>query len=71
MANARKCDCCGVFYDAYNVKHDRFRPSGFIPINIDSDGQCFNNAGVDVCPECVKPILDIMAKVADMVGGKK
>lgn len=68
MAAARQCDCCKAFYKDYNTKQNRFKISGFIPINIDSDGQYWENGKVDLCPKCVEPLHDILEKVKENVG---
>ena len=70
MANARKCDCCGNLYEAYNVAQNRFKISGFTPLNIDSQGEYYANKFVDLCPVCVKPLHDILDKVKRNIGGK-
>lgn len=68
MAAARQCDCCKEFYKAYNTRQNRFKISGFTPLNVDSKGEYYTNAKVDLCPECVKPIHDILEKVKDRIG---
>ena len=65
MASARKCDCCGGLYEAYNFKGDRYNISGIIPINVDSKGECCRNTFVDLCPVCIKPIHNILEKVKE------
>ena len=70
MAAARQCDCCGDFYKAYNTKENRFKINGFIPLNIDNSGQYWSHKQVDLCPKCIKPVLDIMDKVKENIGGK-
>lgn len=68
MAAARQCDCCKGFYKAYNTKQNRFKVSGFIPVNIDDSGQHYSNARVDLCPKCAEPLHDILEKVKDRIG---
>lgn len=63
MAKAFKCDICGNYYDAYNTRQSAMHFSGFIPINVDSEGKYFTNNAKHVCPKCMNAMLDLFIKL--------
>ena len=65
MADARKCDLCGKFYDAYNTKNDSKKVSGLILANVDAKGRYFEHGGIDCCPECMNEIMSVMNKLKE------
>ena len=65
MANAKKCDCCGVLYELYNTKKNRYAINSFEPRNTDYDNQYWSNGKVELCPECMKPLHDILERVKE------
>lgn len=70
MANAKKCDCCGAFYELYNTKKNRYEINSFVPRNLDVDNRYWEHIIVELCPECMKPIHDILDRVKEREGGK-
>lgn len=52
MANAKKCDRCGVHYDIYNYKNNSEKTNGFMTLNIDLLGKYFSHKAYDLCPKC-------------------
>ena len=53
MAEAKKCDRCGTFYDEYNVEDCDENPNGFATVSIDSKGDYFIYDIKDLCPNCM------------------
>lgn len=69
MANAKKCDRCGAFYESYDEKEDRKNTNSFMTLNIDLCPACneslhewFENDNISV-QECTEeqiyPITDL------------
>lgn len=52
MANAKKCDRCGTYYNLYNEKDDSKNTNGFMTLNIDSCGAYVRHQAYDLCPKC-------------------
>lgn len=57
MANARRCDICGAFYDSYNVQNNEEKPNGFMLVNIDDRQKYFHHYPYDCCPLCMNSIM--------------
>lgn len=62
MANAKKCDRCGVFYESYNVKEHDKNTNGFMALNIDLRGGYSFHKAQDLCPACNKSLHDWFEK---------
>lgn len=45
MAQAKKCDRCGTFYDVYNTKQSENKSSGFMFLNVDAKGKYWEKHG--------------------------
>lgn len=58
MANAKKCDRCGKFYENYNSRNSEKEINGIITLNIDKKDQYFNHGPYDLCPRCSKELMD-------------
>lgn len=57
MANARKCDRCGLYYDEYNVKYNEEKINGVNLLNIVSNDKCFSHGPYDLCPACSDELM--------------
>ena len=57
MANARKCDRCGLYYDSYNDKNNSEKINGIMLINIDSNNRYFSHGPHDLCPACSNELM--------------
>ena len=57
MANARKCDRCGLYYDEYNVQNNAEKINGIMLINIDSDNRYFSHGPHDLCHACSDELM--------------
>lgn len=60
MAGARKCDACGKLYSAYNYTENQKKPSGICLLNIDHNGKFYRHSSIDLCPECMSKVMDIL-----------
>lgn len=60
MAGARKCDACGKLFETYNISKNRKKPSGIRLLNIDSNGNFYQHDRIDLCPECMSKVMDIL-----------
>lgn len=69
MAKAFKCDVCKGYYDAYNTKQSGVHYSGFIPINVDSEGKYFTNKEVHLCPKCMEATMKLHSALAGTKAG--
>ena len=58
MANARKCDRCGKLYEEYNVGYNNKKPNGIQLISLDTSHKYFGYFLMDLCPDCMKKLLD-------------
>ena len=58
MADAKKCDICGKYYDHYNTARDPENPNALIFISRDDDGFYANDDEdiTDCCPDCMESI---------------
>lgn len=52
MANAKKCDRCGRYYEVYNIARCNEKINGVIRANIDVDGTYYSNEKIEFCPDC-------------------
>ena len=57
MANAKKCDRCGSYYDSYNDKNNAEKINGIMLINIDSNNRYFSHEPYDLCPVCSDELM--------------
>ena len=53
MANAKKCDRCGKFYELYNIANDDVKPNCVAAVNCDFKGIYTKDIMYDLCPECM------------------
>ena len=66
MANAKKCDVCGRYYDLYNVEK-RMKgeePNSIILARTDREGIMHSIYKFELCPDCLSAIRNYM----DMLG---
>lgn len=62
MANAKKCDRCGSYYDSYNDKSNAKKINGIMLINIDSNNRYFSHGPYDLCPACSDELMKWFGK---------
>lgn len=65
MANAKKCDICGKFYDIYNTTKDCKNHNSFRFANVNEYDVCWNQRLYDCCPTCmeqIKSYIELMKK---------
>ena len=65
MANARKCDRCGKLYEEYNVGYNNKKPNGIQLISLDTSHKYFGYFLMDLCPDCMKKLLDFANRKLD------
>lgn len=51
MAEAKKCDRCGKFYEVYNTTNDSENINGIVTLNLDNHRKYYHEP-LDLCPEC-------------------
>ena len=56
MANAKKCDICGRYYDAYNIQENEDEVNGLMFLNIDYASKYISHKPIDCCQDCMKSI---------------
>lgn len=64
---ARKCDCCGKFYEEYSGAKkfkEKGKANALILIDRDIDNHHWNRAEYDLCPDC-------MGELVVFLSGKK
>lgn len=61
---ARKCDCCGKFYDMYNTdrgSNGKFLPNAIQLLSVnEEDVALFEDKVIDCCPSCMSVILTLI-----------
>ena len=65
MANAKKCDRCGKFYDEYNTCRNNKKPNGIQVISLDTNHKYFEYALIDLCPECMDQFQEWLKPVGN------
>lgn len=60
MAGAKKCDACGKLYEVYNSANNKKKPNEFRLVNVDSTGRYYEHCTIDLCPECMDKVMDIL-----------
>ena len=65
MAQAKKCDICGSFYNLYNTRRDSENVNGFVLLNIDAEGSYFKHDSVDCCPTCMDSIKAYIKELSE------
>lgn len=63
MANAKKCDVCGGFYEPYNEANNSKNPNGFSTMSIDCYGKYWMYKKLDCCPECMSAITEFISSL--------
>lgn len=64
MSKALKCDRCGAYYGFYtNVEHKikrsaKIQAQGISIEKMDSDREIINSTTLDLCPNCMKKLID-------------
>lgn len=70
MSLAKKCDCCGAFYDFYikqgskdhalhGSANDGF--NGLVPVAIEPDNKAYTVGDpIDLCPDCMGKVLEAL-----------
>lgn len=53
MANARRCDRCGKFYDEYERPTKQGKGNGLMITNVDSKRDYWPKPILDLCPACM------------------
>ena len=61
MAIAKQCDICGKVYKQYNNK----KPNGIQLISLDTSHKYFGYFLMDLCPDCMKKLLDFANRKLD------
>lgn len=71
MAVAKKCDCCGKLYEAYNYEcRCADQPNGLQFLNIKLDGEkAYIHDFIDCCPDCMKNIQQHIKKLGEQKNG--
>ena len=62
MANARKCDRCGLYYNEYNVKYNAEKINGINLLNIGWNNKYFSHGPYDLCPTCSDELMKWLRK---------
>lgn len=63
MANAKKCDICGGFYDAYNTDYSKNDPN-YIQYGFEDDkDEHWDTALHECCPKCMFEILFLIEMI--------
>lgn len=55
MNTTRRCDICGVSYNARNTKNSK-NHRGFVFKNIEEFGKYLSDLSASCCPDCVRTI---------------
>lgn len=63
MANAKKCDICGVFYEPYNTGAKADLSNTVSLAYEDCKGQRWTTEMYDCCPECMYEIVFLIEMV--------
>lgn len=71
MSIAKKCDVCGSLYESYSFKHsDPSKPNGIMLLNIDNKQQYWSHGAMDLCPECLAVVQNVIKERSETNGGK-
>ena len=62
MANAKKCDRCGSYYDEYNIRKNSEKINIVMIINIDSKDDYYSHGPYDLCPVCSDELMKWFGK---------
>ena len=62
MANAKKCDRCGLYYDEYNIRNNSEKINIAMIINIDSKNDYYSHGPYDLCPVCSDELMKWLRK---------
>lgn len=69
MALAKKCDCCGKLYEAYNYECTD-QPNGLQFLNIRLNGEnVYEHAFIDCCPYCMTSIQQHVKNLGEQKNG--
>lgn len=60
MAKARRCDVCKKYYDIYYHDNSVSGPNTVRLLRKELDDSAYNCDTFDVCPECLKAVIDIL-----------
>ena len=62
MANAKRCDRCGLYYDEYNIRNNSEKINIVMIINIDSKDDYYSHGPYDLCPACSNELMKWLKK---------
>lgn len=71
MSVAKKCDCCGKLYEAYNHECQcADQPNGLQFLNIRLDGEnAYDHNFIDCCPDCMTSIQQHIKNLGEQKNG--
>ena len=71
MSIAKKCDVCGSLYESYSFKRsDPSKQNGIMLLNIDNKQQYWSHGAMDLCPECLAAVQNVIKERSETNGGK-
>lgn len=69
MSIAKKCDVCGSLYESYSFKRsDSNKPNGIMLLNIDNKQQYWSHGAMDLCPECLAAVQNVIKERSETNG---
>lgn len=65
MANAKRCDICGNYYEIYNTKNSPKKVNGFVYVNETEDRGYYAHGIQNCCPECMTAVKTFVEELKD------